>query len=155
MNNLDQMFCIDTLCPNQRPYCHFCLPSHVQHLNKLTSQELLSDWINARVHNVQNIQNHFQECKISLDRLINVFLPYNNFNTQQFSEQGLLQIDQLIKGFCQMEDGEEKLFKQFKQWIVSEILKIKKNQTNQKSNDDLQIPLCDINKQILEQQQPL
>ncbi|CAD8201388.1 unnamed protein product [Paramecium pentaurelia] len=137
-------FCIDNTCPNQRPYCHFCLPSHVQHINKLTSQELLSGWIKERILMVQNIQKNVQECKIALDSLINVFLPYNNFNIQQLTELGLQQIDQFIKGLCQMENCEEQLFKQLKQAIdqtksnTNEIIKKTKNQTNIKQNDNLQ-----------------
>ncbi|CAD8050333.1 unnamed protein product [Paramecium sonneborni] len=34
--------------------------------------------------------------KIALNSLINIFLPFNNFNIQQFQQLGLSQIDQLI-----------------------------------------------------------
>ncbi|CAD8117121.1 unnamed protein product [Paramecium primaurelia] len=138
-------FCIESTCPNQRPYCNFCLPHHGQHLNKLTSQELLYGWINERILMVQNIYKNVLECKISLDGLIHQFLHYNDFNIEQFPELGLTQIDQLIKGLCQIGDCEDK-FKQLKQSIeqsksiINEILKNIKSQPNIKQNDNLQIP---------------
>ncbi|CAD8117659.1 unnamed protein product [Paramecium primaurelia] len=150
-------FCIDSTCPNQRPYCNFCLPGHVQHIHKLTSQELISGWIKERIHMVQNAQKNVQEFKIALDSLMNLFLPYNNFNIQSLTELGLSQIDQLIKGLSQMADGEDQLFKQLNQSIqqtksiVNEILKKIKNQTNVKQNDNLQILQSNIDKSILEQ----
>ncbi|CAD8214861.1 unnamed protein product [Paramecium octaurelia] len=146
-------FCIDTRCQNQRPYCHFCLPCHGQHLNKLTSQELLSEWIKERVLSVQNIQSNVQECKIALDSLLNLFLLYNNFNISQFPELGLQQIDQLLKGFGQIENCEEKLLKPLKQSIEQIILIVKEIQQNVCKNDNLQIQHFNRNKQILEQPQ--
>ncbi|CAD8214428.1 unnamed protein product [Paramecium pentaurelia] len=139
-------FCIDSACTNQKPYCHLCLPSHIQHNNKLTSEELLSGWIQERILAAQDIQKNVQECKIALDRLINFLFLYNNFNIQQLTELGLSKIDQLIKGFSQIGDCEEKLFKQLKQSIeqtksfVNEIIKKIKNQPNIKQNDNIQIP---------------
>ncbi|CAD8190170.1 unnamed protein product [Paramecium pentaurelia] len=139
-------FCIDNTCPNQRPYCHFCLPSHVQHINKLTSQELLSGWIKEKSLIIQNVQKNIQECEIALNSLINVILPYNNFNIQQLPDLGLSQIDLFIKGLCLMGECDEKLFKQLIQSIeqtksiVNEILKKIKNQKIIKQNDNLQIP---------------
>ncbi|CAD8116479.1 unnamed protein product [Paramecium primaurelia] len=127
-------FCIDGACPNQKLFCHLCLPSHIQHISKLTSEELLSGWIKERILAAQDIQKNIQECKIALDRLINLFFLYNNFNIQQLTELGLSKIDQLIKGFSQIGDCEEKLFKQLKQSIeqtksfVNEIIKKIKNQ---------------------------
>ncbi|CAD8214276.1 unnamed protein product [Paramecium pentaurelia] len=137
--------CIDSVCPNQRPYCNFCLPRHNQHLEKLTSFELLSEWIKERILQVQIIQNSVYECKIALDRLINLFIPYNNLAVSQFPELGVSQIDQLIKGLC-LQDCEKQLFKQMKESIeqikstVNEILKKIKNQTNVKQDDNVQNP---------------
>ncbi|CAD8090457.1 unnamed protein product [Paramecium sonneborni] len=150
-------FCIESTCPNQRPYCHFCLPFHGYHLSKLTSYELLSEWMKERILIIQDIQTNIQECKIALDNVINLFLPYNNFNLSQFPELGLSQVDQIIKDLCQMQNREEKLFKQLKQSIedqksiVNEILKKKKYQSNIKQNDNTQIPYCNIDQQIQEQ----
>ncbi|CAD8129635.1 unnamed protein product [Paramecium sonneborni] len=138
-------FCIHSTCQMQRPYCNFCLPSHSQHLNKLTSQELILDWMKQKILIVQNVQQNVQECLIAFDNLSNLILPHCNFNIQQFPELGISEIDQVIKGLCQMEDCENKLFKKLEQQIgriktiVFEILKKTKNQTNIKQNDYLQI----------------
>ncbi|CAD8113788.1 unnamed protein product [Paramecium primaurelia] len=110
-------FCIDSTCPNQRPYCHYCLPQHSQHLEKLTYFELFNEWIQKRIINAQNVQKNVQECKLSLDSLLNKLIPYLNFNIQQFSQIGISQIDNMIKGLCQLEGCEEILFKQLKQSI--------------------------------------
>ncbi|CAD8142263.1 unnamed protein product [Paramecium pentaurelia] len=150
-------FCIDSKCPNQRHYCKVCLPSHNLHLNKLISQELLYQWVKERILMLKYLKNNVQEFKFALDSLINLFLPFNNFNIQQLSELELSQIDQLITGLCQMADCEEELFKQLQQSIeqtksiVNQILKKLKSQTNQNQNGNLQIPQFNIDKSTLEQ----
>ncbi|CAD8059476.1 unnamed protein product [Paramecium primaurelia] len=63
-------FCINNTCQNQRPYCNFCLPCHGEHLNRLTSQELLSEWIKERILIIQSIQKAVEECKVTLDSLL-------------------------------------------------------------------------------------
>ncbi|CAD8097136.1 unnamed protein product [Paramecium sonneborni] len=149
-------FCIDSSCLSQRPYCHFCLISHCHHLNKLTTQELLSEWMKERILTVQNVQKNVQECKIALDNLINVFFPYSKFSMESFSELGISQIDQLIKSICQIEDCEEKLFKQLQEsieqikQIVNEILKKIKSRTNINENNK-QISNNSVDQQNLEQ----
>ncbi|CAD8174767.1 unnamed protein product [Paramecium pentaurelia] len=150
-------FCIDTTCTNQRPYCHFCLPSHVQHFDKLTSQELISGWIKDRILMVQYVQKNVQECKFALDSLINFFLPYNNFNFQQLPGLGLSQIDQFIKVLCGMGDCEEQLFKQLQESIkqtksiVNIIITKIKNQITLKQNDNQLLQRRNIVIQISEQ----
>ncbi|CAD8130380.1 unnamed protein product [Paramecium sonneborni] len=135
--------CIDSLCSNQRPYCNSCLPSHGQHINKIKSLELLDEWILQRVHEAQNVQKNVQECQLSLNSLLNLFIPYYNFNIQQFSQIGLSQIDNIIKGLCQLEICEEILFKQLKQsieqikYIIDKIFKKKKDQKT-KCNQQIQ-----------------
>ncbi|CAD8208971.1 unnamed protein product [Paramecium pentaurelia] len=147
-------FCIDSKCPNQRPYCHFCLQSHSQHLNNVTNFGLLSEWIKQRTLNIQNVQKNIQDSKIAFDCLIKLFLPYDNLNNQYLQELGISQIDQLIKGLCQMEECEERLFKQLNQSIeqtksiIDEILKKIKNQTNIKQTDNQEIPPSKISEQI-------
>ncbi|CAD8119812.1 unnamed protein product [Paramecium sonneborni] len=135
--------CIDSSCTYQRPYCNSCLPHHGQHLQKLTSFEILIEWVQKRIVNAQNIQKNVQESKSSLDNLLNKLIPYFNFNIQQFSELGLSQIDNMIKGFGQLEICEEILFKQLKQQIeqiqqiIDQILKNIKCQITQKENNQL------------------
>ncbi|CAD8178043.1 unnamed protein product [Paramecium pentaurelia] len=152
-------FCIDSTCPNQRPYCHYCLPQHGQHLDKLTYFELFHEWIQKRIINAQNVQKNVQECKLSLDYLLNQLIPYLNFNIQQFQEIGISKIDNMIKGLCQLEGCEEILFKQLKQFIeqikqiIDQILKNIKNQANQKVKCNQQFQKFDLKQSILEQPQ--
>ncbi|CAD8198439.1 unnamed protein product [Paramecium pentaurelia] len=154
-------YCIDRPCPNQRPYCHFCLPRHGQHLDRLTSQELFNEWIQQRILSAHNVQKNVQECKLSFDSLLNLLIPYINFNIQQFSEIGISQIDIMIKGLFQLEGCEEILFKQFKQsveqikQIIDQILKKIKNQTNQKEKCNQQSQNSDRKQLILEESQHL
>ncbi|CAD8145697.1 unnamed protein product [Paramecium pentaurelia] len=138
-------FCIDITCPNQRPYCHFCLPQHGQHLDKLTYFEHFNEWIQKRIINAQNVQKNVQECKLSLDSVLNLLIPSLNFNIQQFSEIGIQQIDNMIKGLCQLESCEKILFKQLQysieqiKQIIDQILKKINNQTNQKEKIKINI----------------
>ncbi|CAD8191716.1 unnamed protein product [Paramecium pentaurelia] len=154
-------FCINSTCPNQRPYCHYCLPQHSQNLDKLTYFELFNEWIQQRIINAQNVQKNVQECKLSLDSLLNQLIPYLNFNIQQFSEIGISQIDNMIKGLCQLEGCEEILFKQLKQsieqikQIIDQILKNIKNQKNQKEKCNQQFLNFDLKQSKLEQPQRL
>ncbi|CAD8104083.1 unnamed protein product [Paramecium primaurelia] len=96
----------------------------------------------------------FQDSKIKFDCLINLFLPENNLNNEYLQELGISQIDQLIKGLCQMEECEERLFKQLKasieqtKSIVDEILKKIKTQTNIKQTDNQEILHSKKNEQI-------
>ncbi|CAD8182094.1 unnamed protein product [Paramecium octaurelia] len=147
-------FCINRKCPDLRPYCNFCLPCHSKHLNKLTSLELLCGWIQQRVLIIQDVEKCVQDCKFSLDNLVNQFLPYLHLNIQQLEELGLSELDILIKSLCQMEDCEESLFNQLQQQIeqmqslVKEILQIIKTFSYLKQTEILESPL-DIT--ILEQ----
>ncbi|CAD8215033.1 unnamed protein product [Paramecium octaurelia] len=137
--------CIDITCQNQRPYCHFCLTLHVNHLPMLTPFNLLNEWIYQRIIRVNNAYNNIQELKVSLDNLMNQFYPYFNYNIHQISELGLSQIDRLIAGLCQIEDCEKVLFLQLKPLIeqvkstINDILKKTKNQSNLKENINNQI----------------
>ncbi|CAD8202383.1 unnamed protein product [Paramecium pentaurelia] len=154
-------FCIDSICQDQRPYCNFCLPRHGQHLKKLISVELLNEWIQQRIFRVQNVQQNIQECKLSLDNLLKFLIPYFNFDTQQFPDIGISQIDNMIKSLCQLESCEELLFKQLKQsieqtqFIIDETLKKERNLKNQKQQFKFQIPNSDPKILILAQQQHL
>ncbi|CAD8156399.1 unnamed protein product [Paramecium pentaurelia] len=139
-------FCIDSTCPNQRPYCNFCLPRHSEHLEMLTSIELLFEWIQKGIIRIKNVEKNVQEFQVTLDSLNNLFLPYLNFNIQQFPQLGVSQIDKLIKDLCKMEDCEQNLFKQLKQsieqgkLILNEILKRIKNQSFLEQNDPILKP---------------
>ncbi|CAD8077884.1 unnamed protein product [Paramecium sonneborni] len=122
--------CIDNSCPNQKPYCNFCLPLHAQHLEKLISLELLHEWIQRRIHSALIVQKNVSECKLSLDRLLNFLIPYVNFNIQQYSEIGLTSLNKMIIDFCQVESYEELLFKHLKQSIQQIIFIIDQIQKN-------------------------
>ncbi|CAD8105531.1 unnamed protein product [Paramecium primaurelia] len=144
--------CIESICQHQRPYCHFCLPNHSQHLNKLASLEQLNDWIYQRVLIIQNVQQNVQECKKSLDNLKNTLIPYMNFNIEQLSQIGLSQFDYLIKGLCEIESCEKMLLQQLQQSIeqikmtVNKIIEKIKNQTNVEQNDNVQMQnSCKLN----------
>ncbi|CAD8067342.1 unnamed protein product [Paramecium sonneborni] len=134
--------CVDSNCPYQRPYCHYCLPEHNSHLNRLILLELLNDWILKRIHIIEDVQNNVQECKSVLDNLINKFIPYFNINIEQ---SGISEIDNLIKGLCKMEICEQQLFNLLKQsteqikLIIDEILIIIKSQTGKKQKIDIQV----------------
>ncbi|CAD8108085.1 unnamed protein product [Paramecium primaurelia] len=151
--------CIDSKCQQQRPYCNFCLSSHGQHLNKLTSLELIDDWIRKRVLIVQNVEQKICECKLALDCLLNKFINLYNINLVQLPKLGLTQIDKIIKGLSLIELWEKTLLNQFQQsieqiiQIVKEILENQKKQTNVSQTDNLQIlnPFK-IKEQIFEQQ---
>ncbi|CAD8197250.1 unnamed protein product [Paramecium pentaurelia] len=151
-------FCISSTCPNKRPYCNFCLPSHIEHLNKLTSLELSQEWIKERIIRVWNVQKIVQECKLTLDSLINFFLSSNKFNLQQIQDLEISQIDNLIKDLCYLEDCEENLYKQVNEQIQyitqigNEIAKKIKNITNLQEKDNFQILQQNQEKQILVQQ---
>ncbi|CAD8189359.1 unnamed protein product [Paramecium pentaurelia] len=152
-------FCIDSTCPNQRPYCHYFLPQHGQHLDKLTYFELFNEWIQKRIINAQHVQKNVQKCKLSLDSLLNQLIPYLNFDIQQFSEIGISQIDNMIQGLCQLEGCEEILFQQLKYFIeqikkiIDQILKNIKNQTNQKEKCNQQFQNFYLKQPILQQPQ--
>ncbi|CAD8213273.1 unnamed protein product [Paramecium pentaurelia] len=136
-------FCIDSTCPNQRPYCNFCLPLHSEHLEMLTSIELLFEWIQNGILRIKNVEKNVQEFKVALDSLNNMFLPYLNFDIQQFPQLEGSQIDKLIEDLCKMEDCEKNLFKQLKQsieqgkLIVNEIVKKIQNQFSLEQNDGI------------------
>ncbi|CAK66297.1 unnamed protein product (macronuclear) [Paramecium tetraurelia] len=140
-------FCINRICPDLRPYCNFCLPCHSKHLNMLTSLELLYGWIQQRILIIQDVEKSVQECKFSLDNLLNQFLPYLHLNIQQLQELGLSELDILIKSLCQMEDCEESLFIQLQQQIeqiqsiIKETLQIIKSFSYLKQNEILLSPL--------------
>ncbi|CAD8210391.1 unnamed protein product [Paramecium octaurelia] len=138
--------CIDTNCSDQSPYCNSCLPSHGQHLKKLMSLELLNEWIQQKILKVKNVQMNVQECKGSLDSLLDMLIPYLNCNTQQFSEIGLSQINLMMKGLCSLESCEVQLFEQLKcaiqqiKFIIDEIVKKMKNNRNYKEKCSFQNP---------------
>ncbi|CAD8125618.1 unnamed protein product [Paramecium sonneborni] len=148
--------CIDNQCLNQRPYCNSCLPNHIEHLNKLISLEVLDEWIQQRILCVQNVKNNVIQCKLSIDSLITLLIPYLNFNIQQYSEIGISQIDNLIKGLTQVEKCEQILFKQLEQSIqqskniIDQILKNLKTQTNQKEKNTFSLINFNRKPQILE-----
>ncbi|CAD8115381.1 unnamed protein product [Paramecium primaurelia] len=150
-------FCIDASCQNQRPYCNFCIQSHIQHLDKLTTLELLYEWIEQEIVKINSIQKDVQEFKAALDSLLNFLFPYLNFNIQQISQLGVSQIDNLIKDLSKIEGCEKTLLKQLNQSIeqgksiVNEILKKIKNQTDLKYNNNEQLPHSDLDKLNLEQ----
>ncbi|CAD8109495.1 unnamed protein product [Paramecium primaurelia] len=145
-------FCIDSTCQSQRPYCNFCLPRHSQHLEMLTSIELLYEWIKQGIIKIKDFEKNVQEFKVALDSLNNMFLPYLNFNIQRFPQLGISEIDKLIKDLCEIEDYEKNLFKQLMQSIeqgksiVNEIRRKKKNQSNFEQNNHLQIQNFKIEK---------
>ncbi|CAD8128971.1 unnamed protein product [Paramecium sonneborni] len=134
--------CIESYCQYQRPYCHHCLPNHVQHINKLIPLENLNDWIQRRMVSINDLQKNALECKQILDSLINIFIPYLNINIEQF---GILQIDNRIKGLCQFEVFEQQLFNPLKQsiqkvkQIIDDILKKTKSQIDYNQKIILQV----------------
>ncbi|CAD8135856.1 unnamed protein product [Paramecium pentaurelia] len=154
--------CIDGICQYQRPYCNFCLPNHGQHLNNLTSLELLEGWINKRVLIAHNIQQKAQECKLAIDSLLNKFINILNINIVQLSTFGLSQIDNIIKSLCLIESCEKTLTNQLQQSIdqINLIVKVnlegKKKQTNSSSSDNLLIQKnFEIKELIFEKQKHL
>ncbi|CAD8172188.1 unnamed protein product [Paramecium pentaurelia] len=154
--------CIDSQCQYQRPYCNSCLANHGQHLKKLTPLEILDEWIRKRVIIVQNVQQKAQECKLTLDSLLNKFINLCNINLAQLPQLGLSQIDNIVKCLSLIELWEKTLLNQFLQaielikQIVKEILENQKKQINLRSTDNLQIlEPSEIKEQIFEQKKPL
>ncbi|CAD8130360.1 unnamed protein product [Paramecium sonneborni] len=142
-------FCIDNKCQNERPYCQVCLPRHDQHLNKLISQELLSDWMKERILTIQNVQKNAQECEIALDNLINVYLPYFKINMLPFSDLEFLKLINQLMIYVKQRILKQTI-EQIK-LIINAILKKRKNQKNIKQIDNQQITNSIVDKQILEQ----
>ncbi|CAD8126109.1 unnamed protein product [Paramecium sonneborni] len=159
-NQLINGCCLDSTCPNQRPYCNSCLPSHVQHIQKLKSLEIVNEWIQEQINCVKNVEKKIKDCQQSLESL-NLLIPKYDFNIQQFSEIGVSQIDNIIRDLSQIEKCEEILFQQLKQYIeqiksiIDQILRNIKNQTNQKEKTKIQLFNSDEQQQMLEQQQDL
>ncbi|CAD8214495.1 unnamed protein product [Paramecium pentaurelia] len=150
--------CIDSKCQYQRPYCNSCLPIHGQHLNKLTSLELLDEWISKRVLIVQNVEQIAQACKLEIDSLLNKFVNLYNINMVQLPKLGLSQIDNIIKGLSLVELWEKTLLNQFQQsiqqikQIIKEILENQQLQTNLSSTYNKQVSKSFVIKeQICEQ----
>ncbi|CAD8213940.1 unnamed protein product [Paramecium pentaurelia] len=143
--------------PKLKTLLQFCIPSHIYHLDKLTTLEFLYEWIEQEIVKINSIQKDVQEFKAALDSLLNFFFPYLNFNIQQIPQLGVSQIDSLIKDLSKIEDCEKTLLKQLNQSIeqgksiVNEILKKIKNQTDLKYNNYVQLPHSDLDKLNLEQ----
>ncbi|CAD8129587.1 unnamed protein product [Paramecium sonneborni] len=146
--------CIDNNCQYQRPYCHYCLPNHCQHLNKLILSEMLNEWIQKRILSINDVQMNAQECKSILDSLLNKFIPYFNIKLEQL---GISQINQIIKGLCQIELYEQQFFNKLKssieqvKQIVNKILKDFISQTDLKQNIIMQVKQPIIIKPIIQE----
>ncbi|CAD8204849.1 unnamed protein product [Paramecium pentaurelia] len=69
-----------------RPYCHFCLHSHSQHLNIYQCHQ------NNQMTGSIN-ESYTQESKISLDNLKNRLIRYINFNIEQLKQLGFYELD--------------------------------------------------------------
>ncbi|CAD8212630.1 unnamed protein product [Paramecium pentaurelia] len=151
-------FCIDSSCTKYRSYCNSCIPSHSEHLHKLTSLEFLYQWIEQGILSIDSVQKNVQKFKVALDSLISQFLPYFNLNIQEFSQLGVSEIEKLINDLCKIKDSEKVLFIQLNQLfdqgqsIINEILKKIKNQTNFTQHINLQIQHLNQDKLNLEKQ---
>ncbi|CAD8122201.1 unnamed protein product [Paramecium sonneborni] len=147
--------CIESNCLYQRPYCHACLPNHVQHIHMLITLESLNEWFKRRMIIIKDVQKYSQECKSVLDSLINIFIPYLDINIEQL---GISQIDNIIKCFCQIEVCEQQLLKQLEQsiqqvkQIINKILKKIKSQIDQEQKIDLYVQQPQILKPLIQKQ---
>ncbi|CAD8118918.1 unnamed protein product [Paramecium primaurelia] len=151
-------FCIDSSCTKYRSYCNSCIPSHSEHLHKLTSLEFLYQWIEQGILSIDSVQKNVQKFKVALDSLISQFLSYFNLNIQEFSQLGVSEIEKLINDLCKIKDSEKVLFIQLNQLfnqgqsIINEILKKIKNQTNFTQHINLQLQHLNQDKLNLEKQ---
>ncbi|CAD8194904.1 unnamed protein product [Paramecium octaurelia] len=92
--------CIDAQCQYQRPYCQYCIFSHSQHQGNIIPLEFLPNWMKERCEAFQVMQNSFQECKSSLQSMIDLFIPLINLNSENL---GLSELSHKIKNFSQIE----------------------------------------------------
>ncbi|CAD8057977.1 unnamed protein product [Paramecium sonneborni] len=106
--------CTDNKCQHQKPFCHYCLPKHADHISKLLPKEKMQEWINQKSEIVSNIYKQIQECKLSFECIINKLQIYLNINIEKL---GLSQFDKLITNLCQIEKIELGYFKEIKQLL--------------------------------------
>ncbi|CAK89465.1 unnamed protein product (macronuclear) [Paramecium tetraurelia] len=95
--------CIDPECQYQRPYCHYCQISHSQHFVNTIPLEFLSNWMQEKYEAFQVMQYSFQECKSSLQTIIDLFIPLININAENL---GLSELSNKIKCFSQIQELE-------------------------------------------------